>query len=205
LSAATASLELVSQPETSIVYMARRSDLRLTMKPRYPVNNPVTGQREGESRGIFCGFRDGTLRIPREGKIVLMDTLNGGESEEIEAAVVHEWLQKHRRYGDRSEGFWMLEQPAPPVSPQEIDRLMEAAARWDVGTLEAVLEQERAGWGRADLIATAERQVERIRAMEAERDAQVAAAREEADQARVKAEADAKEAREALAKAQKAK
>jgi hypothetical protein len=47
--------------------------------------------------------------------------------------------------------------------------------------------------------------VERIRAMEAERDAQVAAAREEADQARVKAEQDAKEAREALAKAQKAK
>jgi hypothetical protein len=205
LSAATASLELVSQPETSIVYMARRSDLRLTMKPRYPVNNPVTGQREGESRGIFCGFRDGTLRIPREGKIVLMDTLNGGESEEIEAAVVHEWLQKHRRYGDRSEGFWMLEQPAPPVSPQEIERLMEAAARWDVATLEAVLEQERAGWGRADLIATAERQVERIRAMEAERDAQVAEAREEADQARAKAEQDAKEAREALAKAQKAK
>jgi hypothetical protein len=91
------------------------------------------------------------------------------------------------------------------VSPQEIERLMEAAARWDVGTLEAVLEQERAGWGRADLIATAERQVERIRAMEAERDAQVAAAREEADQARAKAEQDAKDAREALAKAQKAK
>jgi hypothetical protein len=87
------------------------------------------------------------------------------------------------------------------VSPQEIDRLMEAAARWDVGTLEAVLEQERAGWGRADLISTAERQVERIRAMEAERDAQVATAREEADKARVAAEAEAKEAREALAQA----
>jgi RPA family protein len=68
-----------------------------------------------------------------------------------------------------------------------------------------VLEQERAGWGREDLIAAAQRQVERIRAMEAERDAQVAAAREEADRARVKAEAEAKEAREALAKAQKAK
>jgi hypothetical protein len=134
-----------------------------------------------------------------------VDTLDGGESEELDAAFVHEMLQKHRRYGDRSEGFWMLEQPAPPVSPQEIDRLMEAAARWDVGTLGAVLEQERAGWGRADLIATAERQVERIRAMEAERDAQVAAAREEANQARAKAEADAKDAREALAKAQKAK
>jgi hypothetical protein len=206
LSAATApDLQLVSQPEASITYVARRSDLRLTMKPRYPVNNPVTGQREGVSRGVFCGFRDGTLRIPREGKVVLMDTLNGGESEEIEAADVHEWLQKHRRYGDRSEGFWMLEQPAPPVSPQEIDRLMEAAARWDVATLEAVLEQERAGWGRADLISTAERQVERIRAMEAERDAQVAAAREEADKARVAAEKDAEEARAALAKAQKAK
>jgi RPA family protein len=71
--------------------------------------------------------------------------------------------------------------------------------------LEAVLEQERAGWGRADLISTAERQVERIRAMEAERDAQVAAAREEADKARVAAEKDAEEARAALAKAQKAK
>jgi RPA family protein len=69
--------------------------------------------------------------------------------------------------------------------------------------LEAVLEQERAGWGREDLIAAAQRQVERIRAMEAERDAQVAAAREEADRARVKAEAEAKEAREALAKATK--
>jgi hypothetical protein len=205
LSAATASPELVSQPEKSVVYMARRSDLRLTLKSRYPLRNPVTGQPEGTTRGIFAGFRDGTLRVPREGKVVLVDTLDGGESEELDAEFVHEMLQKHRRYGDRSEGFWMLEQPAPPVSPQEIDRLMEAAARWDVGTLEAVLEQERAGWGRADLIATAERQVGRIRAMEAERDAQVAAAREEADEARVKAEQDAKDAREALAKAQKAK
>jgi hypothetical protein len=133
LSAATASLELVSQPETSIVYMARRSDLRLTLKSRYPLRNPVTGQPEGTTRGIFAGFRDGTLRIPREGKVVLVDTLDGGESEELDAEFVHEMLQKHRRYGDRSEGFWMLEQPAPPVSPQEIDRLMEAAARWDVG------------------------------------------------------------------------
>jgi hypothetical protein len=196
-------MELVSQPDTSIVYVARRSELRLTLKSRYPLRNPITGQPEGTTRGIYAGFRDGTLRVPREGKVVLVDTLDGGESEEIDASVIHEMLQKHRRYGDRSEGFWMLEQPAPPVSPQEIDRLMEAAARWDVETLEAVLEQERAGWGREDLIAAAQRQVERIRAMEAERDAQVAAAREEADRARVKAEAEAKEAREALAKATK--
>jgi hypothetical protein len=150
-------MELVSQPDTSIVYVARRSELRLTLKSRYPLRNPITGQPEGTTRGIFAGFRDGTLRIPREGKVVLVDTLDGGESEEIDAS----------------------------------------------GTLEAVLEQERAGWGREDLIAAAQRQVERIRAMEAERDAQVAAAREEADQARVKAEAEAKEAREALAKATK--
>jgi hypothetical protein len=163
--AAERDFQLVSRPDESIVYMARRSDLRLTMKARYPVRNTITGQPEGVTRGIFCGFRDGVLRIPREGMVNLVDTLDGGEFE-IEAEKVHDWLQKHRRFGDRAEGFWLLETPAPPVSAEEINRLVQAATDWNVEVLEEVIRQETAGWQREDVLKVARGSLERIRAME---------------------------------------
>ncbi len=189
-------VQLVSRPDDSITYLARRSDLRLTMKARYPVRNTITGQPEGVTRGIFCGFRDGVLRLPREGMVNLVDTLDGGEHE-MDATVVHQWLQKHRRYDDRSEGFWMLEQVAPAVTADEINRLVRAATEWDVDTLEEVLRQEEAGWKREDILKVAQGSIERIRAMEerVQADAQaqasdeVLAAQEAAKQAEARAEA----------------
>jgi hypothetical protein len=188
-------VQLVSKPDDSIVYMSRREELRLTMKARYPVRNTITGQPEVVTRGIFCGFRGGTLRIPREGTVNLVDTLDGGEYE-MEAEEVHKWLQKHRRYGDRSEGFWMLEQPAPPVTAEEINRLVQAATDWNVELLEEVIAQESAGWKREDVLKVAQGSIDRIRAMEqrVQEDAQaavsdqVAAAEHAATEAEARAE-----------------
>jgi hypothetical protein len=188
-------VQLVSKPDDSLVYMAIREELRLTMKARQPVRNPITGQVEGNTRGIFCGFRGGTLRIPREGMVTLVDTLDGGEYE-IEAEKVHEWLGKHRLNGNRTEGFWLLETPAPPVTAEEINRLVKAATEWDIDTLQAVLEQETAGWKREDVLKVAQGSIDRIRAMEervqAEAQAsasdEVLAAQESAKQAEARAE-----------------
>lgn len=206
-------VELVSQPDTAITYFARREELRLTMRARYPIRNPVTGQPEGMSRGIFIGFREGKVRIPREGTVNLVDTLDGGEFE-MDAAEVHQWLQKHRRFGDRMEGFWLHEEPAPPVTREELERIVNAATEWDVPLLERILGAERAGWDRPDIIRVAEGSIEKIRAMEArvaEEAGTVAAAavdeerkaRETAEQERLAAEerADALERELAAARA----
>jgi hypothetical protein len=156
---------LVSKPDDSLVYMSRRVELRLTMKARYPVRNTITGQPEGMTSGIFCGFRGGVLRVPREGMVNLVDTLDGGEFE-IEAEKVHDWLGKHRLNGNRTEGFWVLETPAPPVTAEEINRLVQAATDWNVELLEEVIAQETAGWGREDVLRVAQGSIDRIRAME---------------------------------------
>jgi hypothetical protein len=158
---------LVAQPADTVDFMARREELRLTLKARYPQRNPVTGASEGVTQGIFAGFREGLLRLPKTGTARLVDTLDGGVHE-MPAEDVLELLRKHRLFGDRSEGFWLVEHPAPSVSQDELDRLLDAAARWDEEQLATLLDQERAGWAREDVIRVAEGALERISAMRAE-------------------------------------
>jgi hypothetical protein len=83
---------LVSPTDQTVLYMSRRAELRLTMVPRYPKLNQVTGAKQGETKGAFIGFRDGQVRIPKTGEYVTVDTLDGGESEPMPSPEVHEWL-----------------------------------------------------------------------------------------------------------------
>jgi hypothetical protein len=196
---------LVAPVEDTVLYMSRRSDLRLTMKARYPMLNPITGQREGMTRGIFCGFREGALRVPKTGKVMMVDTLDGGEFE-MDAEPVHEWLTKHRRYGDMNEGFWRVDPVAPPATREEFARISEAGAGWDRETLQEIIRQESEGWGREDVLRVARGTIARIDQLEEQvqaRAAEVAneevaaerAAREKAEKAAADAEAKLKAAK----------
>lgn len=163
---------VVSQPEREIVYIARREDLRLVHTPTYPLYG-AGGRKLGEERGISVQFRHGILRLPMEGTV---KTENGMK---IDAAELNAWLGEHHLFGDTFEGFTKLEQVAPPVSGMEMTTAMEATARYDVEGLEALLEQERAGWNRPALIEAVERGLATIAQVQAQVQAQVEAAEAE--------------------------
>jgi hypothetical protein len=167
---------LVAPADKTVLYVSRRAELRLTMVPRYPKLNQVTGQKQGETKGVFIGFRDGHVRIPKDGKYVTVDTLDGGESAPIDVAEVHEWMENHRLFGNQLEGFWRVDPEAPPVSQEEMRALMNAAIRLDSAMLEEIIRQERAAWNRSQILEEAEEALSRIREIqEASQQAEIAA------------------------------
>lgn len=153
---------LVSPTDQTVLYMSRRSELRLTMVPRYPKLNQVTGAKQGETKGAFIGFRDGQVRIPKTGEYVTVDTLDGGESQPMPAEEVHEWLMRHRLFGNQLEGFWRVDPTAPPVSQDEMRVMMNAATTLDEETLREIVRQEEAGWAREDILSVAREALDRI-------------------------------------------
>jgi hypothetical protein len=157
--AGTATIDeaLVSQPDTSVLFMARRRELRLVKTPRYPIYGPA-GAKVGENPGQALQFTDGAFRCPREGTVTLED------GRPADAAEILEWLESHRMLNSLEEGFWRVDPTAPPVSQEEMRALMQAAMRLDVDTLEAIVEQERSGWGRSAIIDEAEQAIVEIRA-----------------------------------------
>jgi hypothetical protein len=101
----------------------------------------------------------------------------------MDVAEVHEWLQKHRLFGNQLEGFWRVDPSAPPVSSEELQVLMDAALTLDAETLEEIIRQESGGWRREQIIDRAEDALMKIAAIR-EREA---AAQREQEQAPAKA------------------
>ena len=130
--------ELVSQPAREVTYAARRSDLQLIKTPRYPQLGPGN-VKVGETQGITLQFQMGLLRLPLEGTVMTKHGI------EVDVSDLHPWLQSHRAYGDREEGFFIMEQAAPPVSAEEMERMMNAAMGLNNEELEAIIEAEQAG------------------------------------------------------------
>lgn len=153
---------LVSPTDSTVLFMSRRSALRLTMRPRYKTRDPVSGQQTGETKGVFIGFRDGQVRIPKDGEFVAVDTLDGGESDPMPAGEVQDWLMRHRLFGNREEGFWRVDPTAPPVSQDEMRVMMNAATTLDEETLREIVRQEEAGWARDDILSVAREALDRI-------------------------------------------
>jgi hypothetical protein len=196
---------LVAQPKRTVTFISRRQNLRLVKVPRRHERSSATGEITGETQGQSLQFdvyldpvrkqravdaglnereaqaaaRYGRFECPTEGVVTLEYGL------EADAADVFRWLSKHRLNGDGVEGFWRVDPSAPPMSREELDRITKASIRHDVETLAAIVEQERAGWDRQDLIAAAEEaiaEVERVQAeiraeLEAEDEAKKAAAK----------------------------
>jgi hypothetical protein len=136
-------IALVQQPDPSVLFIAKRSELRLTKIARQPIVIPATGQRIGMTAGATVSFApDGEFRCPLEGEVTIMDPGGAGEAR-MPAAELLEWLERHPRCGDPNEGFYRVDPKAPPLGQEEQQRIVDAATAWDVDTLRAIVAQER--------------------------------------------------------------
>lgn len=153
---------LVSQPTREVTYFARRDKLVLVHTPEYPVFGAQGQPTSMKTPGVRIEFRDGMLRVPLEG------TVTTQQGREFPAPELIEWLDAHRLLGDPYEGFSKLAQVAPPVSEEEQDRITEAATLHDVETLTQILDAERAGWNRAQVVNVVQRRLEQIEQIQAQ-------------------------------------
>lgn len=150
--------QLVQTPEDTVLFMCRRSDLRLTKTARYPVFG-AAGQKVDETRGEVVAFRAGVFRCPKEGAVMLED------GREADAAEIVAWLERHRLFSDIEDGFWRVDPSAPPIGGDEIKALMDLVLKLDDEGIERFIEQETAGWNREDLLDTATTSLEQVRAV----------------------------------------
>jgi hypothetical protein len=148
--------QMVSVPDTSTLFMARRGELRLIKRPIRQTRN-VEGNPADTIPGEAVAFHDGVLRVPPRGKVRLDDGREG------DAADILEWLQRHPLKGDWEEGFWQVDHTAPPPSQAELDTLQELAMDLDADGLERFIAQELDGWERQELIEVAEKSLARVR------------------------------------------
>jgi hypothetical protein len=149
---------IVSQPQQLKTYAARRAELVLVMKPERNVHGPG-GERVDVTPGIRLQFADGVLRVPLTG------TVQTQQGREIPAEDVLEFLERHRLYGDRFEGFTEIPQAAPPVSEDEMAQIMYAVAMGDLDRLNGVLDAERSGWNRPEIIKGVQQGLETLQAI----------------------------------------
>lgn len=158
---------LVSAPQKTMIFSARREDLRLTKVPRYPVYG-ASGQKVNESIGEVVCFKQGRLEVPLDGDFVLED------GRTAPAAEVLEWLQHHRLLGDAHEGFFEVTMAAPAPSAAEMEALVSAAVALDTDRLAEIAAQEEAGWGREAILSVARGAIERVEEFKAQVDAEAA-------------------------------
>jgi hypothetical protein len=182
---------LVARKTETLLFLARREDLRLTYIARRPQRDATTGAQLEPTRGITFGFLNGSLRLkPNEdGEVLVADPVGGAGETLVPLETALKWLRNHRLNGDVNEGFWEVDPTAPPMSREEQDRIVAAATAWDAETLEEIVRQERAGWNREDLLHVAQGSIERIRALEAKAEEAVAAKDAEVDEERAQREA----------------
>lgn len=147
----------ISKPAKVAMFAARREDLRLIKVPRYPVRD-AGGRQVSESLGEAVQFRRGVLEVPTDGGLALED------GREIAGSDLIPWLEKHRLFGNREEGFFKVEVAAPAPSEEEMQALMNAAIALDEDKLQAIVVEEEAGWARDAILNVAREGVERIRA-----------------------------------------
>jgi hypothetical protein len=89
-----------------MTYAARRGDLRLVKKARYPVRGPG-GEKVDETKGIIIG-------VPgRPASRAVVGTMLTEQGHEVDAGEIIEWLDRHPLNGNRDEGFFSVAQAAP--------------------------------------------------------------------------------------------
>jgi hypothetical protein len=181
---ATLEKPLVGAPDKTVVFMSRRADLKLVVSRKWE-------RKDGEGNvvetimGKNVKFENGVLRIPRTGKV------RGELGEDLEAAEVLAFLLgdeengklPHRLLGDRFDGFWLHEEPAPAPSEDERNALAELVIEQDIEGIERFISQEESGWAREGLLTEARTSLERVKAKAAERDEALAKARAEGEAA----------------------
>lgn len=163
--------QLVVKPPSQVVYIARRRDLVLVLKQRFPIFE--NGIKVGETQGLRAKFRNSQLRLDRDNEA---------------HAELFELLEKHPLNGNAFNGFIRGVEPAPTATAAEMQNLVDAAIGLDVETIEEFIRQEEKGYAREDVLSTARMSLKRVQtvlqAQEArvERPAEEPAAEEPAGQ-----------------------
>lgn len=163
-----------------LLFMSRRSDLRLTKKARYPKMGEA-GQKVGETQGQSISFIDHRLVVPRQGDMKITDLLGAGEWE-AGAEEIATYLRKHRLNGDMFEGFWEVDPVAPAPTEDEMDALQDAALRLDDLALSALIEREENGWNREVVLRVARKTLSKVRTVQEEARANAQALADQAAQ-----------------------
>jgi hypothetical protein len=154
----------VQKPQRSTVMLAMREDLRLVKIPIEEGYNQA-GRSVQTFPGQAVAFEEGKLRVPPSGEMQLED------GRKAPAKEILEWLEDHKLFGDRHEGFWRLEEPAPQPSEEELNALLELTVDGDIPGLERFIAEEQDGFKRKQLIQNAEQSLERVRSkLNAEKD-----------------------------------
>lgn len=183
--------QMVSVPDTSTLFMARRSELRLVRKPIRQTRD-AEGNPADTLPGETLEFHDGVLRIPQNGKL----RVAGGKDEGIPVTELIAWLERHPMKDDIQEGFWRVDPTAPAPSEAELEALQDLALELNANGLEAFIRQESEGWNRPKLIEVAERTLTKVRekleGSEQRRQEALEAARKEGERRAAEHEGDAK-------------
>jgi hypothetical protein len=161
---------MVATRDSTVTFLSRRSELKLVRKPERDQHD-MEGNVFNKIPGERLAFRDGQLRVP-VGKGVGMAGENG---EALDATEILHWLERHRMNGDREEGFWKLEEPAPTPTEDEQNTLANLAMDLDIPGLEWFIAQEQDGWKRSTLLGTARQALERAKEKIAEIEAKAEA------------------------------
>lgn len=174
--------DLVAQPEHSVLFASRRSNLRLIKRGITPIRD-AEGRQVDMKKGEAVVFVGGRFSVPL-GEDALVQLEDG---EMHDAPEIMAWLDGHRLNGDIMEGFWKVELAAPAPSSTELERLQTLAIELDVEGLKAFIAAERAGWERESLLEVAEGTLTRVEAkwveLNASQDALLAEARAEGEAA----------------------
>lgn len=169
--------QIIDRPRHAVLFMSRRSELRLVLKP-IRERRGIEGEKLEHIPGETVCFRDGKLEVPLEGGEMTLD-----DGRTVESGPILKWLESHRSHGNREEGFWRVDPVAPAPSEDEIGLLTQLATTLDLEGLERFLVTERDGWARPQLLRVAERAIERVsdalQKAQAAAAEQLAAAREE--------------------------
>jgi hypothetical protein len=175
-----ATARMVSAPEKDVVFLSRRAELKLVVKRKQELKDSEGNVRE-TVQGEHVKFENGVLRVPPHGH------MRGEHGEVLEAAEILKYLLgdgeagrlAHPLLGDRFDGFWRHDEPAPSPTTQEREILAELAMELDVEGLRRYISQEESGWARDELLGEARASLERAEEKAAEREAELAAARAE--------------------------
>ena len=161
---------LVSAPSKTITFLARREELKLVLIPERFRRN-AEGDVVETIPGMRLKFDGGILRIPPSGQV------KGEKGEVLPAADVLRKLQgdpanpyefpPHPLLGDREEGFWRMDEPAPAPTEAEIQMLVDLGMERDQSALETFITQESAGWNRESLLKNAQSTLNRVRELKA--------------------------------------
>lgn len=154
--------DIVPRRDPSVVFMARRSDLRLVKSPKQPSYNSA-GTKVGETAGQTIEFREGVLRVPREGKLRI------GDGRTIPVDELLAWLEEHPMLDSVEEGFWRVDPAAPPLSSDEAAAIQRFSRRLDLDGLAAMLSAERDGWAREKVLGVLMDTIDEVKVDLAER------------------------------------